>query len=146
MIERRLAGAALLAALVGSGCASSGVDDLAGQLLWATNWMNITRQSVRRVEFEPEQPAKYWIIALPANSTLFQLGNTGIPQAVVAVVEDCARGGKPILALVQEQSAQCAYPAYPEALNPLLVAKEAGQKTSITLMRGDAGVRVVKME
>jgi hypothetical protein len=143
---RPVVAAALAVLLLASACSSSGVDRLAGQLLWASNWMNATRQSERRVEYTPETPVRYWIIALPPNSSLFQLGNIGIPQTVVAVVEDCARGGKPILALILEQHAQCVYPAYPEALNPLLVAKEAGQPTAFTLMRSDAGVRIVKME
>jgi hypothetical protein len=138
--------AVVLSAMLTGACASSGVDKLASQLLWATNWMSVTRAAETRVEYKPEQLVRYWIIALPPNSTLFQLGNIGIPQTVVAVVEDCARGGKPILVLIEEQTAQCVYPAYPEALNPLLVAKEPGQPTVFTLVRGDAGVRIVKIE
>jgi hypothetical protein len=108
--------------------------------------MNVTRQSERQVEYTHHNQTRYWIIALPPNSSLFQFGNTGIPQAVVAVVEDCARGGKPILALIEEQAAQCVYPAYPEALNAIVVPKEAGQPTRITLVRGDAGVRILRMD
>ena len=141
---RCVAGA--LAAALTAGCSSRGVDTLASKLLWATNWMKITRQTERRVEYVHEQPGKYWIIALPANSRLFQLGNTGIPSTVIAIVEDCARDGKPILALIEEQSAQCAYPAYPEPLNPVLVAKESGQTTTVTLVRSDQGVRIAKRE
>jgi hypothetical protein len=146
-MARWMAASALgVCVLATAACSSSGVDKLASRLVWAANWMSVTRQAERRVEYTPEAPARYWIIALPPNSSLFRLGNIGIPQTVVAVVEDCARGGKPILALIQEQNAQCVYPAYPEALNPLLVAKEPGQQTVFTLVRGHAGVRIVKIE
>ena len=67
----------------------------------------------------------------------------------VTTLEGLGTAGKPHplqKAFIEEQAAQCVYPAYPEALNAIVVPKEAGQPTRITLVRGDAGVRILRMD
>jgi hypothetical protein len=86
------------------------------------------------------------VIAASSSRALPDLREHGVPQPVATFVEKCAANGEPLVAVLEHGKWDCIYPAFPEPSDVFIVAKEAGEKTVVTLRKTERGIRIVAIE
>ena len=112
----------------------------------AANSLTLLNERARTVDYSHFRDQAYWIAFLPAAMSPDILVAKGVPLSKRASADGCTSASSPVIIVADATGAQCVTHDRIPVSSVVMIKKDAGEKSSITITLDATGYHLIKVE